>query len=82
MAGYKLNFKQAIIDEIKVKGQSINSVAQKHGIHPRTVHNWLAELCSESEIKALKKANRELKADVAALERLIELMARNFKKKT
>ena len=82
MKGYPQDFKQKVIDEVKVKGLAVNTVAQNHRIAPKTIYNWLEELSPEAELKALRKVNRELRKDVQAYERLVDLMSEKLKKKT
>ena len=81
MVRYSDSFKQQIIDEVKLKGAAVNAVAQSNKIAPKTIYNWLEELSPQAELKALKKANRELKKDIAAYERLVGLLTQGSKKK-
>jgi len=59
-----LEVKNQILHRIKEEGVSVGQAAGEHGLHPRTIYSWLTKGASAnpswSEIRKLKKENREL----------------------
>jgi transposase-like protein len=78
MSRYSNEFKSQILKEIEETG-SVNVVAKKHGLIPRSVHNWVNAVNNADQI-AEKKQVRELQKLVQKQELKIEVLTSLLKK--
>ena len=78
MTRYSNEFKTQILKEVEETG-SVNVVAKKHGLIPRSVHNWVNAIKNADQI-AEKKQVRELQKQVASQALKIEVLTSLLKK--
>jgi transposase-like protein len=78
MARYSNEFKSQILKEVEETG-SVNVVAKKHGLIPRSVHNWVGAIKNAGAI-AEKKQVRELQKHIQKQELKIEVLTSLLKK--
>jgi len=88
---YTKEFKQDVIEYYKSHNNTKNEVAEKFGMHPTSLKNWLraeekhgenafvgsGNLHQEdAELKALKKENYDLKEENAILKKAMAIFSR------
>lgn len=80
LSKFSAELKEQVLAEIKEVGNVV-AVANKHGISPKTVHNWTRAITHKVQIdqsKELRELNRKLKD--AELENLVlkELLKKTY----
>lgn len=78
MNRYSNEIKTQILNEVKEVG-SIESVARKHNISGKTIHNWLRYIRNKDQIQAAK-SSREYEKIIASRDRQIEVLKSLLKK--
>jgi len=63
--------KEEILHKIKIKGLTVNSVAEEYGISSKTIYTWLSQQNEKApsvlETSRLKRENQQLKEIIGML---------------
>lgn len=78
MAHYPVELKDQVIKEVSETG-SINLVAKKHGLIPRTVHNWMYGVRHKDKVVEQRRV-REMSRELQDLRIQNELLKELLKK--
>lgn len=74
------DFREAAVRQVVVAGRPVSTVARELGLGVSTLYRWVTELrdrvTEETDLEAIRRENRELKATVAFLEDENEILRR------